>query len=246
MQTETCIMTICTKFCNSCKETKDINDFHLNSLLKDGHSFYCKQCMKEYRHAYYQKNIEKTNILASKWRQNNYEHAKECARKWNKQHPDKIKKYVKKHKSRSPESYKQYCKTWIDKNKEKRRETCLRGQRKRRTIPKYIIAKRISCHIRMCLCGNKNTKSWESLVGYTKDKLKKHIEKKFLKGMSWDNTSLWHIDHIIPISAFNFEIPEDIDFKRCFALKNLRPLWAKDNMIKNDKLEAPFQPSLLL
>jgi hypothetical protein len=49
-----------------------------------------------------------------------------------------------------------------------------------------------------------------------------------------------------PITAFNFNTPEDIDFKRCWALSNLQPLWARDNLSKQNKLIKPFQPSLLL
>jgi hypothetical protein len=62
---------------------------------------------------------------------------------------------------------------------------------------------------------------------------------------SWSRAG-WHINHVIPISAFNFSSPEDIDFKKCWALKNLRPLWAKDNFSKNARLDKPFQPSLAL
>ena len=38
--------------------------------------------------------------------------------------------------------------------------------------------------------------------------------------------------------------PEHTDFKKCWSLKNLRPLWSLENMSKNDKLYKPFQPSL--
>jgi hypothetical protein len=64
--------------------------------------------------------------------------------------------------------------------------------------------------------------------------------------MTWDNYGEWHIDHIIPISAFNFNSPEDFDFKRCWALKNLRPIWAHDNLIKQARLSSPFQPGLAM
>ena len=73
----------------------------------------------------------------------------------------------------------------------------------------------------------------------------KHIEKKFVSGMSWSNYGRWHIDHIKPISKFNFVKPEDEDFKRCWALKNLQPLWAEENLSKHNKLEKPIQPSLI-
>ena len=64
--------------------------------------------------------------------------------------------------------------------------------------------------------------------------------------MIWGNYGDWHIDHKIPISAFNFTKPEHEDFKRCWALSNLQPLWAKDNISKNAKLEKHFQPSLAI
>jgi hypothetical protein len=65
--------------------------------------------------------------------------------------------------------------------------------------------------------------------------------------MSWDNYgSYWHIDHEIPVKAFNFKTPADIDFKRCWALKNLRPLSAFHNKSKGAKVDRPFQPSLAM
>jgi len=94
------------------------------------------------------------------------------------------------------------------------------------------------------LRGNKLGYHWECLVGFNLDQLKNHIERKFIKGMSWDNMGDWHIDHIIPIAAFNFETADDSDFRRCWSLKNLQPLWAADNSRKRDIVERPFQPSL--
>lgn len=80
--------------------------------------------------------------------------------------------------------------------------------------------------------------SWTKLVGYTADQLKSHIERQFLPGMTWDNRGLngWHIDHIIPISAFKYDSPEHPDFKACWSLTNLRPMWASDNIKKKDKI----------
>jgi hypothetical protein len=62
--------------------------------------------------------------------------------------------------------------------------------------------------------------------------------------MTWENYGDWHIDHKIPVSAFNFSKASDIDFKRCWKLSNLQPLWAAQNVSKGNKLERPFQPSL--
>lgn len=63
--------------------------------------------------------------------------------------------------------------------------------------------------------------------------------------MSWDNYGKWHIDHKTPKSVFNFTQAEHRDFKRCWALKNLQPMWAEDNHSKGAKLTNHFQPSLL-
>jgi 5-methylcytosine-specific restriction endonuclease McrA len=61
--------------------------------------------------------------------------------------------------------------------------------------------------------------------------LKKHLEKQFDKYMSWNNYGkYWHIDHIIPHSLFQYTSMEDQSFKDCWALNNLRPLEAKQNL----------------
>jgi hypothetical protein len=64
--------------------------------------------------------------------------------------------------------------------------------------------------------------------------------------MSMANYGEWHIDHIIPKSAFNYESPEHYDFRRAWALTNLQPLWAAESATKRNKLDRPFQPSLTL
>jgi len=86
---------------------------------------------------------------------------------------------------------------------------------------------------------NKNGLSWENLVGYTLKDLKSHLESMFKPGMTWDNYGYrgWHIDHVKPVSLFEFDSYEDEDFKRCWALENLQPLWAEENMRKGNKYE---------
>jgi 5-methylcytosine-specific restriction endonuclease McrA len=53
--------------------------------------------------------------------------------------------------------------------------------------------------------------------------------------MSWANRKDWHIDHIIPLSRFKFTSSIDPEFQAAWALSNLRPLWAKENLVKNKK-----------
>jgi hypothetical protein len=81
----------------------------------------------------------------------------------------------------------------------------------------------------------KGGRSWEDIVDFTLGELKLHLESQFLPGMSWSNHGKWHIDHIRPQASFNFKSPEDKEFKECWALSNLQPLWAIDNFKKGDR-----------
>lgn len=103
----------------------------------------------------------------------------------------------------------------------------------------------ISTGINRSLKGKKNGFHWEDLVGFSLDDLIQHLEKQFTNGMTWDNYGEWEIDHIIPVSAFNFSSADDYDFKMCWALNNLQPLWRKANAHKGSKVIRGFQPSLL-
>jgi hypothetical protein len=53
--------------------------------------------------------------------------------------------------------------------------------------------------------------------------------------MSWENYGKWHVDHIRPKASFHYTNPDDEEFKQCWALRNLRPLWGKENSAKKDK-----------
>jgi hypothetical protein len=52
---------------------------------------------------------------------------------------------------------------------------------------------------------------------------------------TWDDKDIstwtWQIDHIVPHSNFNYTSMEDENFRKCWALLNLRPLSAKQNNI---------------
>jgi hypothetical protein len=182
----------------------------------DGYNAWCRSC-------YVAKSTE--------WAKNNPERAKERSAKWKENNLD-----------RKNEIDRQ----WRVKNIDRYRETHRKIEANRRATLKGNLDCRMVTAIGQALNGNKRGRRWEDLVGYTVDELKQHIEKYFYDGMSWDNRSLWHIDHVIPKSVFNYEKPEDLDFEKCWELKNLRPMWAIDNMKKQDKLEKPFQPSLAM
>ncbi len=81
----------------------------------------------------------------------------------------------------------------------------------------------------------KNISCFE-ILDYTLEDIVQHLESQFQPGMTWDNYGQWHVDHKIPISSFNISSLECSDFKRCWSLENLQPLWAEDNLKKSNKI----------
>jgi len=148
---------------------------------------------------------------------------------------------------KNKERAKENAKRWQMDNPEKHRIIRKNARIKRKSNPRGKLNINMSRGIWESLKGSKAGRHWEVLVGYTLNKLKQHLERQFKQGMTWENYGKygWHIDHIIPIAAFNFEKPEDIDFRKCWALKNLRPLEAKENLRKQAKIDKPFQPSFI-
>ena len=81
----------------------------------------------------------------------------------------------------------------------------------------------------------KKTSASQALLGYSAQELKTHLENQFLPGMTWENRSTWHIDHIIPVADFlnrGINNPNIVN-----SLSNLRPLWANDNLTKGAKIK---------
>lgn len=101
--------------------------------------------------------------------------------------------------------------------------------------PQWVINRRMSAGINGSLRGRKGGKSWQSLVPYSLADLMTHLERQFLPGMGWANRKDWDLDHIVPLSSFTFTSPDDPEFRAAWALTNLRPLWAKDNIRKSAK-----------
>ncbi len=72
------------------------------------------------------------------------------------------------------------------------------------------------------------------LIGCSKSFLKKYIENKFKKGMTWKNYGKWHIDHIHPLSKFDLNNSKSL--KKACHYSNLQPMWAKDNIAKSNRV----------
>ena len=108
-------------------------------------------------------------------------------------------------------------------------------ERLRRQLNKKRRGGGVASSMRGAIKRNGNSSLIERLCGYTIVELKSHLEKQFTKGMDWKsfNKGEIHIDHITPIKDFNLK--KEQDFKQCWSLSNLMPLWAKDNLSKSGK-----------
>jgi hypothetical protein len=192
-------------------------------------------------------------------RSGNSEYEKRYIKKWRMINRDKVndskrRDYIK-HKDKRMETIRKY----YNKNRElilaklradegKRRRLAVYRKTEKHIIRRRFLAKEkskdakynLSNRMRCRLWGsirNKGGRSWEKLLGYSILDLMKHIESLFKDDMSWENIGKWHIDHIVPIASFNYSSTEDDDFKRCWSLNNLQPLWALENISKGARID---------
>lgn len=126
---------------------------------------------------------------------------------------------------------------WREKNLESARAYARLAQKRRMQDPAYRLKGRISARLHSMKCGKAGRKT-EEILGYTRNELQRHLERQFTKGMSWDHVMAGRIeiDHIVPVSAFEIAEIGDAEFRACWSLGNLRPLWARDNRSKNRKV----------
>jgi hypothetical protein len=88
--------------------------------------------------------------------------------------------------------------------------------------------------LNMALKGKNKSVSTIKLLGCSIDLFRLHLESKFTKRMSFNNYGKWHIDHIKPCASF--DLSKESEQRKCFHYTNLQPLWAYDNLSKNDNL----------
>ena len=147
----------------------------------------------------------------------------------------------------NPPKVREIKRQWVKANPERVRELHRKNKAKKYNTLKGKLIINIGNSVRSSLKNGKKGRHWENLLGFTVEQFKEHFEKQFNNGMNWNRFMKGeiHIDHIIPISVFNFEKPEDVDFKKAWDLKNLQPLWASENLKKGNKLSKPFQPNFI-
>lgn len=216
-----------------------------------------KQKQKEYREEsieeikiknqdYYVENKDTILENSKQYYQNNKESAIEYQKQYYANNKKDILTYQTEYRTENTDKIAQYK---ID-NKEEITEYNRKYSKNRKiNDPAFKMRHVVSGSILEGLKRNKSSKnniSCFKYLPYSIQELKKYLEKQFESWMTWNNhgnydptiwddndpsTWTWQIDHIIPHSTFNYTSMEDQDFKDCWALSNLRPLSAKQNLL---------------
>lgn len=121
-----------------------------------------------------------------------------------------------------------------------------RQREKCKSDPSWRVRKNLSKRMYEIMAGLQISKdsSVMKFIGCTLDELRRHIERQFKRGMTWQNYGTkWHVDHILPCASFDHTDKKQVAI--CWHWTNLRPLFAKENIAKKDKITIP-QMSLKL
>lgn len=196
----------------------------------------CVECDRIRSSAHYKKNSEKIKARSKQWAAENADAKKAYDTAYYQANSEKLKQRTRDWGIKNPKLKQARNDAWNAANPEKAR-THQREYEKRRLAsdPMFALRARMQSAIRGSLIKGGYTKRSRTheYLGCSFDEFKRHIEKQFLKGMTWENRRLWHLDHLRPVSSAKTE--EELIAIHHFT--NLRPLWAKDNLAKGDNME---------
>lgn len=244
------------KQCNGCLRDLPVDPQHFGSdkSKKDGLSTRCLECRRAFdkkrpraktdrnrivERERYRRNREeilksgrekyKTNRVQKLTRCSEYESKPEVRERRN----AALKKRMAENQAMRDKK-KQSHKIW-SKTEPGRKSAANRNKRKALN-PKYKIKKCIFLRMYRKFATKKINKAELFMAfGYTDVELILHIESQFEESMSWSNHGEWHIDHIIPVSWFEYDSIHDVECVACWSLPNLKPIWREENLSKSNR-----------
>ena len=194
-----------------------------------------KEEKKAYNKAYREENKEKVAYGRKAYREANKEKVAYGRKAWEEANKEKRKAYMKAYREANKEKKKAYDKAYSEANKEKRKAHYKTYRNKRlKSDPVYKFKHKLRLNVIQSFTRGGFTKnsSTVDILGCDWDTFINHITSKFTEGMTLENQGEWHLDHQIPLALAK---TEEESAELCYYT-NYQPLWAKDNLQKNDKL----------
>jgi hypothetical protein len=207
--------------CKTCGLAKElsIDNFYRKSSNKTGYEYNCKVCSAAKKKVFRSQNKEQESIRSKNYYKENRDSILMRSNVYNKTNR---KRGLERHKNRVK----------ID--------------------PTYRLRGLVSRAVGNALKINGVSKGGSILnyLPYTIQELKEHLEKQFEPWMTWKNqgrynvqiwddndqsTWTWQLDHIISQANLPYTSMTDDNFQKCWALSNLRPLSAKQNVLDGNR-----------
>jgi hypothetical protein len=187
----------------------------------------------EYQKQYYQNHKEEKKETQKKYQETHKEERKKYFKTYSKTHNKEIKLKKQKYYQNNKEILLKRGKEYNKKHKE---EIKFRHFNRLKTDINYKLANDLRTRLYHALKDNQKSGSAVKDLGCSIPEFKTYLESKFQEGMSWKNWGVygWHIDHIIPISSFNLQNRKE--FLKANHYTNLQPMWAEENIRKNNKI----------
>jgi len=224
-----------TKKCSKCEEVKPLVEFG-KSKWGDGHIRQCKKCKKAYLQQWVKNNREHRIEIGRQYYQDNKKKKKRQAHQWRQNNKERTRKTDRQYYQDNKEQYKKKVRIYTQNHKAERNE---RERNRKQNDPAFALRGNISSRVSMELTSNKGSKNGRSVLDalpYTIPQLKEHLEKQFEPWMNWNNYGEWHLDHIYPHSKLPYDSMEHPNFLKAWALENLQPLEATENIRKGNKV----------
>ena len=105
---------------------------------------------------------------------------------------------------------------------------------RRKVDGRYRLSSNIGSRVSDALRGHKKGAKTFAHLPYSREELLVYLEQLFTAEMNWDNYgTYWHLDHIKPQASLPYDSFEHPNFVECWALQNLQPLEASENIRKS-------------
>ena len=245
------MVKVATKTCITCHVCKPVSLF----FKKRNH---CKACVAAYGRKYRQENKEKITAKSREYYQENKEKIAAKSREYYQENKEKIAAKEREYRQENKEKVTARHSKYRQENKEKitaksreyyqeNKEKIHKYYKKRyHSDPEYNLICRLRTRMSKVVKAaglDKKCDSTSELLGISPSGLKEWLERQFTEGMTWENRSDWHVDHRVPITAFDLTV--DQNQRICFWYKNLHPMWAKDNLQKSNTYTEEEKQALI-